>query len=497
MQGREALLDVGDSYLGLFEGGSVQDQFVLIESRRGTGKTRAILTLFMTRAIKHPGSRWLIVRSTRTRLTDSAVATFIEQVLPLFGMAAPKCQREQISNYRLPNGSEFIFQGLDDPNRQQSVECAGVYVVEGVEIPQLETITALAASMRQVCDPPIESYQCIVDCNPGAPGHPLNRVAERFDDSQRMIETREQYERLVQHNQSPSADPNRWKRIVTQHYDNPGYFDVVTWTWTKIGAAYLKTLSWLTGFLRKRWLYGLWHAAEGSVFGAAFEARRNVCKAFNIPASWPVFFYLDPGYDHPTGIFWLAVGPTGKRYVVDELYDRQTPIADDPAIDKVGWASLIKARESERGYKPMRRFMDPRYGFSKTAYSNGTTIDEQYRLHDLHFEPWARLEMESKDGAVNQVRTSLIKGELVVFDRCVNTQMELQSWSYKRNARGEQLVGDDQYEDRLNHIIDGLLGAEVAGHRFEDAAPREPEPLGWQPQDEVGEDEVLSDEYGR
>ena len=113
-----------------------------------TGKTFAILCILAKRAAAHPGSRFLVVRSSRTRLTDSAIATFVDQVLPAFGWPVPTCSREQISTYTCPSGSQFIFQGLDDPNRQQSVECAGVYVVEGVEIPSLDTITALAASMR-------------------------------------------------------------------------------------------------------------------------------------------------------------------------------------------------------------------------------------------------------------------------------------------------------------------------------------------------------------
>lgn len=455
-------ITVGDSYLGLFDG-RVNDQFVLVEGKRGTGKTRALLTLLVTKALKHPGSRWLILRSTRTRLTDSAVATFVDQVLPLFGLPIPTCQRPQLRTYVFPNKSEFIFQALDDPDRQQSVEICGAYVVEGVEIPELMTITALAGSMRQVVEPPVDVYQCIVDCNPDAPTHPLNVVAEDADDDLRLIKGRPGYVRLLEYNQRACRQPGRWKRIITQHYDNPAYFNVKTWDWTTLGKSYLATLSWLQGNLLQQWLYGLWVAAEGSVFGGYFS-KENIVPAFRVPASWPLWFYLDPGFDHPCGGFWVTVGPTGRRYVVEELYQRKKDVSQI--------AQLIREKEELMGWSVKKRFMDPRMGFSHTFYSrNGRSIAEEFELEELKFDEWPRLQGPSKDAGVNSVRRALASKELLIFQNCANAQGEFQSWAYKRNAKGERLEGDERYQDSHNHLIDGILGMEITGHVYEFARP--------------------------
>jgi hypothetical protein len=69
-----------------------------------------------------------------------------------------------------------------------------------------------------------------------------------------------------------------------------------------------------------------------------------------------------------------------------------------------GLASMIRRREAELGIKPIGRFMDPRYGFSRTAFANGTTLQEQYAGEGLLFSPWPLLKMQSKDAGVASVR---------------------------------------------------------------------------------------------
>ena len=442
-----------------------RDQFVLVESRRGTGKTYAILCILAKRAIEHPKSRYLIVRSSRTRLTDSAIATFVDQVLPAFGWPIPTCSREQISTYTCPSGSQFIFQGLDDPNRQQSVECAGVYVVEGVEIPSLDTITALAASMRQSCTPPMECFQCIVDCNPGAPGHPLNQVAEPVDDSYRTADTREQYERGLERNRQPAA-AGMWKRIITHYADNPGYFDTVRWVWTTAGAQYLETLKWLTGHLKKRWYYGLWSAAQGSVFGDVFDEAVHVVDDFEPPADWPEYDGWDPGIDHVTGIPFTTVAPTGDIFVFDEVYEGGKSIAEHVATN-------VKPRLKGRN---VQWFGDPHHFFSSTAQSPESCAEQAQKAGLSGALPWADLRGPAKQAAVNAflqllqntvvyVKTGRRVGVCLYFMRkCKNAIMECQTWSYKRNAKGEQLSGDDAYEDKNNHLVgDPLVGMVATG----------------------------------
>jgi hypothetical protein len=284
---------IGDSFLPLL-GERARDRFVLVEGPRGTAKTRSILSIIMARALAKPKSRWILARSTRTRLSNSVLVTLEEQVFPAYGLPVPGAAgREHRADYLLPNGSRLIPIGLDDQQRTQSMECAGIYLAEGVELEKQDDALALAGSMRQAG---IINPQCIVDCNPGPPGHWANVIAEPVPASLRRVHSREDYQRVLEHNAAPAK--GGWKRIVSRHQDNPAYWDHEKWDWTEMGQAYLETLGHLGGHLRRRWLDGDWVAAEGVVF-PEFDDTKHVIEPFPIPREWPCIIAKDPGRDHP------------------------------------------------------------------------------------------------------------------------------------------------------------------------------------------------------
>jgi hypothetical protein len=438
---------LGDSYLGL-SGGAVRSRFALIEGRRGTGKTRGILSILLARALRNPGSRWLLARSTRTRLSETVLTTFEQQVFPAFGMDVPGgAGVENRHRYDLPNGSVFLPMGLDDPQRGQSLEVAGIYVAEGVEIPKLDQVAALAGAMRQAPRPdwdPSFFYQCLVDCNPGPPGHWLNQVAEDVPKAWRHVQNIADYRRLLAFGLQRPA-PGKWPRIITQHMDNPAYFDAETWTWTKAGLTYLETLGHLSGHLRRRWLDGLWVAAEGSVY-PEFDEDVHVVEPFNVPQDWPFFVGVDPGYDHPCAILWFSIAPNGCMYVVHELYRGGLSIAQHAADIRVS---------NGAGWTVHRYYGDPQHCFSQTAQSP-KSIAGQFREHGISVLPWPR--STDEESMVERVRERLRTVRFKVFRTCRNTINEFQSWSYKRDAKGMMPKGDDQFEDANNHAMDVIKG---------------------------------------
>lgn len=441
-------VSVRPAYGGLLRG-TTREQFVLVEGPRGTAKTRAILTIIMARALSTPGSRWLLARSTRTRLSQTVMQTLEEQVFPSFGLCVPgTAGAENRGRYDLPGGSVLLPMGLDDLARGQSLETAGIYVAEGVEITSADTVLSLAGSMRQAVSsssPHTVLHQCIVDGNPGPPGHWLNQIAEPIDGRLRRVRDRADYDRLRQHNAAPAPD-GKWKRIVTRHMDNPGYFDLRQWRWTDQGRAYMDTLRHLRGHLRRRWLDGDWVAAEGTVF-PEFDDRRHVIRPFDVPIDWPHYVGVDPGYDHPCAILWFAVAPNGTIYVVDELYRGGMGVAQH--------ARDIRARNAGRTIKGY--YADPQDAF-KRVMQQPKSIADQFRECGLSFSPWPR--STDKQAMVEAVREMLRKDKLKVFAPCQHTIHEFQSWSYKRRLSdpNNPPPGDDAYEDANNHSMDVVCG---------------------------------------
>ena len=455
-----AAITLGDSYLSLFDP-AIGSKFILIESPRGCGKTRAILSAIMVRALQYPGSRWILARSSRVRLSQSVLTTLEEQVFPAFGLRVPgTAGAVNRTSYDLPNGSKLIPMGLDDQARTQSVECAGIYVAEATELANKNDVLALAGAMRQ--DVPGLVHQCIVDCNPGAPGHWLNKAAEPIPAGMRSVNSVEDYHQLLLYNRSP-ATPGYWKRVVTKIQDNPAYFDVNAWKLTELGQSYLETLGYLSGFLKRRWIDGDWTMAEGSVYPEFTD--RHIIEGFDIPREWPCLWATDPGYDHPCPTLVCAIAPNGRLYLCAEHVVRQTDI---PTL-----AGQLTTRLSS-AFNVRRKLGDPHYAFSKTILGNGKTFAEQMREFGHVYEPApaARNNAEMAQ-QVEMVRTKLTTlgadGEpmLQVFRSCQQTINGFQSWGYQRNTKGETPGGEDKYEDVADDEMDCVRMIVASGPTFE------------------------------
>lgn len=462
---------IGKSYRGLFDG-SLTDQFILCEGRRGTAKTASILKCLTMRAFKWPGTRYLIARSTRARLSESVITTFDNHVLPSFGLKAPVASASHRTGYDFPTiqgkRSRFIFMALDDPGRSQSVEADGAYISEAVELDSQDQAATLTAAIRPRVeaakvgkDLPSDPFpglvrQVILDCNPGAPGHWLNKVAEPADDDLRCINTAEDYARVVAFNQQPSV--GGWKRIITSLPDNPGYWDKAAWAPTAACDRYLNGLSSMSPFMRARWLQGLWAAAEGVVF-PEFSEVIHVVDDFTPPSDWPFVVGYDPGYDHPTGCPWICFAPNGDIFITDEIYEGGQSVHHH--------CETISRKNAGRTVR--RYYGDPHEMFSTRA-QNTKSCAAQALERGLRFIPWANQGKTAMVNAFRQLLINTVRGEgrkVYIMRRCVNTIMELQSWAFKRNSDGTRRDGDDAYEDKNNHLIDGIVGILALGLQYE------------------------------
>lgn len=441
-----------------------EDEEVLIVGPAGSSKTIGAMKKLIDACYRHPGSHHLLCRQTRKSLTDSTLVTF-ESILGKTLPEVTRVARQQRHSYNI-HGSEIVCAGLDEPSKAFGSAWGLVVVEEAFEV----SLDAWELFLRSMRDPELRKasegdsfpyHQLIAVTNPDAAGHWLNKRASEPPKGIQKVETYDDLARLHAWNNGPQ--PGFMRRLLAVHQDNPAMFDTKAWRWTEKGEKYLLRLSRMGGHRRARMLEGRWCAAEGSVFGADFDESRNVCKPFKIPADWPIFCYLDPGYDHACGCFWVAVSPTGRRFVVAELYLTETRVA--------GIAQRIRVIESDKNLHPVRRYMDPMASWSKTAINDGVALVDRYQEEGFNFQKWPRLQGQEKDAGVDEVRDSLHSEQLIIFDTCVSMIMELQSWSYKRNTHGERPPGDDQYQDKFNDLLDGLIASEVMGHQYTPLTP--------------------------
>jgi hypothetical protein len=433
---------------------------ILCEGRAGTGKTTGILTYLVHACYAWPGARILIVREVKASLAESVLETLESEVL---GADHPAVingpQRADRSGYQLGE-SAIVLGGLDRPEKLFSTRWDIIYMAEAIET-DVNSWELFGRAQRPGGRHAAPFLQRIADVNPGPPGHWLNQRAFAVSaDLREMLRhekpTREAYRALQAYHAAQIANQPNMMRLISVHQDNPGYWDWNAWDWTPDGQEMLAGLLSMTGHRRERMLHGDWVAAAGGVYPEFSESVHTV-QPFALPRDWPVYVFYDPGYDHPCAVLWIAVSPTGKLYIVDEIYGGGIGLQD--------LADQIKARNLAAGYNIHGYYGDPQKIDSSTQEASGVSIKDQMRKFGLSFDLWPRTGRDI-DNQVEAVRGRLKDRSLFVFQGCRWTIFEFQSWRYKRTSGGEQLSGDDKFEDKNNNALDCTRGAVAQGLKY-------------------------------
>lgn len=266
---------------------------VLLSGPAGTGKSRACLEKINACCLRWPGTRALIVRKTRESLTETALVTYENKVLPEGSPIKEGTQRKIRQSYRYPNGSEVVVGGMDKATKIMSTEYDVIYVQEAIELTEHDW-ESLTTRLRNGVMP---FQQLLGDTNPDAPTH--------------WIKLR--------------ANDGRLRLLDSKHEDNPSL-----WTgadWTESGRKYIAKLDALTGVRLPRLRHGKWVAAEGVVY-SEWSRSVHVVDPFPIPADWRRIRSIDFGYTNPFVCQWWAVDHDGRAYLYREYYRTKRIVSD-------------------------------------------------------------------------------------------------------------------------------------------------------------------------
>jgi phage terminase large subunit len=285
-----------------------RDEEIVLSGPAGTGKSRGCLEKLHFCAENWPGMRGLIVRKTRVSLTEAALVTWEDKVVPVGHKMLDGAQRGQRRSYRYPNGSEIVVGGLDKAGKIMSTEFDMVYVQEAIELFENDW-ESLTTRLRNGVMP---FQQLIADTNPDAPYHWLKQRSDKG--LTRMLESR--------------------------HEDNPTLWDPDAGRWTDEGAIYIARLDRLTGPRLPRLRHGRWVAAEGVVYDG-WDRALHLVDRFEIPKEWRRLRVVDFGYTNPFVCQWWAIDPDGRMFLYREVYRTQRLVRDHAR-------EIVRLSEGER-----------------------------------------------------------------------------------------------------------------------------------------------------
>src|SRR5579859_373605 len=266
---------------------------LVLSGPAGTGKSRACLEKLHFCADKYAGMRGLIVRKTRTSVTQTAMVTFEQKVLPEGWLGNIIHFRSSEQEYRYPNGSIIAVGGLDKSSKIMSSEWDMIYVQEATELSE-DGWESLTTRLRNNVMP---YQQLLADCNPGPPTHWLKLRADRG---------------LV-------------LMLESRHEDNPS-----------VTPEYIATLDALTGVRYLRLRKGIWAAAEGLVYEEWNPAIHKVSRsklvewqiltstgAMNRNGARRVIAGVDWGWKNPGTILVFALDADDRLFLIHEVYRTQ------------------------------------------------------------------------------------------------------------------------------------------------------------------------------
>ena len=146
----QSTVTVNQIYLDLYD---LPTRYILTYGGRRSGKSFAVSQLLVIRALQHPGRKILILRKFAVSLRLSVWAR-IQEALREAGILHRCDINKGERRITLPNGSEFLFSGCDDPERLKSLESiTDIWCEECTELDELDFDT-VDAGLSTRCDPP-------------------------------------------------------------------------------------------------------------------------------------------------------------------------------------------------------------------------------------------------------------------------------------------------------------------------------------------------------
>lgn len=360
-----------------------------------SGKSHGVVQKVVVKACgqwKKP-RKMLFLRKVGRTIKDSIFADVIA-CLSDFGLLG-KC-KVNMTDYRitLPNGAEFLFTGMDDPEKIKSIKGISDVVMEEATEFTLEDYTQLTLRLR---DRKHRFRQIFLMFNPVSK---LNWVYKHFFGEEADVDFARTAIYHTTYKNNRFLDEENRKTIEDLEKRNPAYYRI--------------------------YALGEFATLDKLVFPVFSKRLLNKQELKNLPS----FFGLDYGFENdPSAFMHVKIDEKNKKLYVLEEYVKKHMLNDEIA-------QMIKSL----GYSK-------EYIFADSAEKKSNV---EIRLKGIQ-----RLQDVKKgQGSVMQGIQFINQYEIIIDERCFKTIEEFENYTWRKDKKSGEYLNEPV--DTYNHTIDAI-----------------------------------------
>lgn len=381
--------------------------------RSGKSMLSQLITLFW--AQKEPGI-YYIVSPTYKQAKSIHWEEFKKILVTLPSGSITKTNETDLS-FRLSNGSTIELKGAENPDALRGVK------LKGLVIDEIASIRNWGWLWSEVLRPTLTDYQAPAVFISTPKGY--NHFYDLFNQGLNGI-----------------GDYRSWRFTS---YDNPYILkeeiDKAKEELTEdtFAQEYMADFRKFTGLVYK-----------------GFQRELHVIKPFDIPGDWSLYRGIDFGSTNPTACLWIATDRDDNWFLIDEYYVSKEMIDHHAGV----------INSSPFSSRVIQTYGDPSGAQWISEFSHrGVYITPALKESSQSFEGWVRLGIERVAEKLKVIPGHYVpilgtgdRASLFVFDRCVNTinEFETYRWRERSVTQAQDLNTPEEPEKANDHLLDSL-----------------------------------------
>lgn len=213
----------------------------------------------------------------------------------------------------------------------------------------------------------------------------------------------------------------------------------------------------------------------------AFDRETHVVNDFDVPSDWQIYRAFDFGSNNPTVCLWIAVDKDDNWWIVDEHYVEAQTI--DYHAGRVNSHKLSNNVIATYGDPSGKQWIDEfalRSVYITPATKQTNTSQQNWTRYGIEM---LQTRLKSTPGHFVAQRNADNQPKLFVFNTCVNTIREFESYRWKERIikSADDLNKPDMPEKASDHAMDALryFAVSYTAQPAEDAEPEQWKEFAW------------------